>query len=175
MTKCHAVPAKTIKLSYGSGPLPRPYVSRPQKENGFPRQCAHGLGMTELRSVRSAPVAPKRVRRFRMSLRGGRSPTWQSASPVLSSPCHCEPVTDVTGVAIRLPRPFVPLSLRTSDRVTGVAIRVPRPFVPPSLRTHQRRKFALAKSKIWRLTSVTVSLVWRRRIAEGVSPSPLCA
>jgi len=22
MTKCHAVPAKTIKLSYGSGPLP---------------------------------------------------------------------------------------------------------------------------------------------------------
>ena len=24
MTKCHAVPAKTIKLSYGSGPFPLP-------------------------------------------------------------------------------------------------------------------------------------------------------
>ena len=24
MTKCHAVPAKMIKLSYGSGPLPLP-------------------------------------------------------------------------------------------------------------------------------------------------------
>ena len=28
MTKCHAVPAKTIKLSYGSGPLGPPVVYR---------------------------------------------------------------------------------------------------------------------------------------------------
>ena len=35
MTKCHAVPAKTIKLSYGSGPL------RPPAFFAFP---AHGEG-----------------------------------------------------------------------------------------------------------------------------------
>ena len=26
------------------------------------------------------------------------------------TPCHCEPVTDVTGVAIRIPRPLGPLA-----------------------------------------------------------------
>lgn len=37
MTKCHAVPAKTIKLSYGSGPLPLPYdVDERFRVNRYP-------------------------------------------------------------------------------------------------------------------------------------------
>ena len=28
----------------------------------------------------------------------------------LEKPCHCEPVTDVTGVAIRIPHPLGPLA-----------------------------------------------------------------
>ena len=41
---------------------------------------------------------------------GRGNPHPPSLRPPCKNPCHCEPVTDVTGVAIRIPRPLGPLA-----------------------------------------------------------------
>ena len=41
---------------------------------------------------------------------GGGVPDAPLTAPLVKPSCHCEPVTDVTGVAIRIPRPHGPLA-----------------------------------------------------------------
>ena len=67
--------------------------------NGFPRQCEHWLGMTE-----------NGVHAFGRPCVGGDAHAAKQVplgciAPHTAQRCHSEPVTDVTGVGIRFPRP----------------------------------------------------------------------
>ena len=79
-------------------------------------------------SVTCGDSSPKAVPRYIGAYRGGvrpSAPTSVYRTCALSLPCHSEPVTDVTGVGIRPPRPqarnpLPPPSARRPSAHTGL-------------------------------------------------------